>query len=50
MNWQNRIQVDPENNRRGMSPAFYVVIVLVLLALCLGVYFGFFAGFIVYGG
>ena len=38
----NRVKIDPENNRRSMMPIVLVVIVMIL-ALCLGVYFGFFA-------
>lgn len=49
MDWNQRIKIDPESNRRRMMPIVVVVIVLIL-AVCLGVYFGLFAGRIMFGG
>ena len=49
MDWKRRIKIDPETNRQGMMPIVVVVIVLIL-AVCLGVYFGLFAGRIMFGG
>lgn len=49
MDWNKRIKIDPETNRRRMMPIVVVVIVLIL-AVCLGVYFGLFAGRIMFGG
>ena len=46
----NRIKIDPESNRRSTMPIALVVIVMVVVACAMGVYFGMFAGSIVYGG
>lgn len=49
MDWNRRIKIDPETNRRGMMPIVVVVIALIL-AVCIGLYFGLFAGRIMFGG
>lgn len=49
MDWNKHIKIDPETNRRRMMP-IVVVVVALILAVCLGVYFGLFAGRIMFGG
>ena len=51
MNGQNQ-QSNGTNshNRKSRALVVYVVLMLVLTALCLGIYFGIFIGMRVYGG
>lgn len=49
MPWNNRIPMDPEQNRRSLAPIIWVVLAF-LLACLLGVYFGLFMGLRLFGG
>lgn len=49
MDWNRRVQIDSRKNRSSMMPIVLVVIAMGV-ALCLGVYFGLFAGRVLSGG
>lgn len=49
MDWNGRIHVDPERNRRSLVPV--VVVLIALIVACgLGVYFGLFVARVLAGG
>lgn len=49
MDWNQRVKIDSGKNRRSMMPIVFVIFAIVV-ALCLGAYFGLFAGRIIFGG
>lgn len=48
MDWNNRIKIDPEGNRKRNGMIVLLLIVLGIVLVCLGVYFGLFVGKLVF--